>query len=206
MWKVMCSVWLGIVLLGSLSLRANEPNWGENTVLVYLSKSGEEESQFVIRMGRFVPDRVFEWESLTHQGVVHLHKKAVLNARQVTLSGLFDIGSYIESDKVITKWLSDWMYSQLSEKGEFKSKLNRISAMFVLTGEETYTMSVNKNEVSVPALRVEDSRRGSWLFHADRDNPVLLEYRSDYYRERLARVSTTGKATLRWLKRMPAVK
>jgi hypothetical protein len=200
------AVWMLILGISLGPVRAQELSFGANTILVYQSVAGEEENQFVLRVGRFQPDIVFEWESESHQGTVHLFKKAVERAKGLTVSGLFEVGVDSESDDVMTKWLSRELLDNLIEKGKTKVKLNRLPVEFRFLEESDFELIVNKNASKVAAIKVEDSRGGIWLFGKDFENPVLLEYRTPFYKEFLSRVSTDGKNSLRWLQRLPPVR
>lgn len=203
----MCSA---ILLLASLSLTssltAEELSFGTNTILVYESESGSEESQFVLRLARFNPDVVFEWESVSHQGTVHLFREAVEEGEGMTISSLFEAGVDVESDDVMTKWLPRRAYRQLLEDGGTELKLNRLKTDFQLIDERTRILIWNKEERVVSVMVLEDSKKGQWVFLKEESNPVLIEYSTPYYREKLARVSTTGKDVLRWFRILPPVR
>ena len=176
------------------------------TILIYQTKSGQQERQFVLRIARFKPDIVLEWESLSHQGTVHLHRKAVEKATRFSVSKLFDPGVDSESGKETTKWLSRKMYDELINQGKVKITLNKISTQFQLKEKSTRQLVWNKVEIEVPVIVVEDSRRGVWAFHANPENPILIEYTTPYYHEKLARISTDGKNRLRWIRQLPPIR
>jgi hypothetical protein len=207
MLKVMYNV---IFLLALLTITpqtiAKKLDFGPKTILVYQTESGEEKRQFVLRIARFKPDVVLEWESLSHQGTVHIFKKAVQEASQFSVNDLFEIGMDVESSKATTKWLSRKVYEELLEKGGSKIKLNRISAKFELKEESTRQVSVNKVVTEVPVIIVTDSRNGVWAFLKDPDNPIVIEYQTPYYYESLARISTDEKNQLRWIKKLPPIR
>lgn len=177
----------------------------EKSILVYTSVSGDQENQFVIRIARFLPDRVFEWETTAFQGTVHLHRAAVESAETLTYGRLFEAGVGFETSDTITKWLSNTMYHEIKKGSPVKFKLNQMKAEFVLEGTETFTLLLDGKEIQVPAIRIKDSRRGTWLFQDSPDNPVLLKYVSPYFREELKRVSNDADNRLRWLRKVPPV-
>lgn len=181
------------------------PEFGPHTVLVYQNTAADQERQFVVRIARFLPDRVMEWESESHQGTVHLSRKAVQSARKLTLSGLFDPGVDTESSDTLIKWLSRDVFEELARKGQVKVVLNAFPLVLQLKGRSTARLSVDRTEVEIPVLELEDSRKGRWLFLDHADNPLLVEHSNPYYRERLTAVSTTQKNSLRWIKKLPPV-
>jgi len=175
------------------------------SILVYNSIINGENSQFVIRIARFLPDRVFEWESTAFQGTVHLYRSAVEGAECLTYGKLFEAGVSFDSSDTVTKWLSGKMYRELLEKGKGRFKLNNMKADFSLEGREHYALALDGEEILVPAIRVKDSRKGIWLFQDDPDNPVLLKYVSPYFHEELTRVSNAEENQLRWIRKLPPV-
>jgi len=177
----------------------------EKSILVYSSIIGGEDKQFVIRIARFQPDRVFEWETTAFQGTVHLYRSAVESAESLTYGKLFQAGVGYESSDTITKWLSGKMFSELLEGVPVKYKLNNVKAEFVLDGREDYKIRVDGEEMEIPAIRIKDSRKGIWLFQDDPANPVLLSYVSPYFREELKRVSNSDNNQLRWISTLPPV-
>ncbi len=197
------SVWLWVQ--GAPGSTSAIPEFGPHTVLVYHNTAADQERQFVVRIARFLPDRVMEWESESHQGTVHLSRKAVRSARKLTLSGLFEPGVDSESSDTLIKWLSQDLFAELSGKGKAKVLLNAFPVVLELKGRTTVKLTVDRSEVEVPAIEVEDSRKGRWLFLDHADNPLLIEHSNPYYRERLAAISTTQKNSLRWIKKLPPV-
>jgi len=180
--------------------------FGEKTVLVYENRTGEENYQFVLRLARFRPDIFLEWESYSHQGTIHLRKKAVSEAKKITVGGLFEAGVDIDSKDVMTNWLSDQMFSQLIQDGGVTIWLNKHRIKMKLVGEETRELTVDKTRVDVPVVRIEDNQRGTWIVHKAKGNPVLIEYQTPHYHMRLTRISTSKSNNLRWVRQLPPVK
>ena len=75
-----------------------------------------------------------------------------------------------------------------------------------VVAEETRHLTVDKVEMEVPVLRIEDSQQGCWIVNRDPQNPVLIEYQSPHYHMRLQRVSTSKANNFRWIKKLPPVK
>lgn len=183
-----------------------ELTFGEKTVLVYENQTQGEKHQFVLRIARFHPDILLEWESFSHQGTIHLRKKAVSNAKELTVGGLFEAGVDLESKNVMTNWLSTDLYLKLMQEGKATAQFNRHKMKMVVVQEETRLLSLNSNSVEVSVVRVEDNRGGTWIVHKSQKNPVLIEYQSPHYHMRLTRISTSQSNNLRWIKRLPPIK
>jgi hypothetical protein len=180
---------------------------GPKSVLVYQSEDRQQkESQFVLRLARYRPDIFLEWESLSHQGTLHLYRKAVREATVFHLSSLFEVGVDLESEDAMTVWLSQKVYRELTEKGSSKIRLNRLPVRMRLTEEGTFTLTVDKQVVEIPVMYVEDDRKGLWTFYKNPENPLLVAYRSTYFRQHLKTVSTALTNKLRWIQQLPPVK
>jgi hypothetical protein len=184
----------------------NSLTFAAKTVLVYENQTGPESHRFVVRLARFQPDIFLEWESFSHQGTIHLRKKAVADANKLTVGGLFEAGVDVESKDVMTNWLPAGLYSSLIDQGKAKAQLNRRKITMQLVGEGARQLVVNQVEVEVPVLLIEDSQGSSWIVHKDPRNPVLIEYRSQHYHMQLKRISTSESNNLRWIKKLPPVK
>lgn len=181
--------------------------FGPGTILVYETRSASKEAApFVIRIARFEPDIVLEWETVSFQGTMHLFRAAVRSSRRITTGGVFDPGVDIEAKDWTVKWLSRALYEDLMSEGATKILLNNTPAHLEVTGKETFDLTLNGQEVSVQAFKVRDDRRGSWIFLDDPRNPIALGYETPYYQETLQRVATNQKGSLRWIKRLPPVK
>ncbi len=197
----------GVVLLGSTLLLGSDLTLAPNSVLVYQSQTGQGgETQFVIRVARFQPDIFLEWESRSDQGTLHLYQSAVEEGRSFTFTSLFEVGVEMESSDTMTYWLSERMYQELTENGETQAQINRSPVKWKLKGEGTYRLTVNKEIKELPTISIEDDRKGSWTFHKSRENPLLLEYVTPYFHQRLTTVSTAPTNTLRWVRELPPVK
>lgn len=179
---------------------------GPHTVLVYQNLAGKRESQFVLRLARYRPDILLEWESVSHQGTLHLYQQAVRESRKFAFTQLFEIGVDLESKDVMTVWLSQRMYEDLTDDGFAKIEFNRLPMKLKLEGEGTFTLTVDKKLRQIPVLYVRDDRNGQWTFHKDPDNPILVEYVSPYFRQYLQVISMQSKNSLRWIKKLPPVK
>jgi len=186
--------------------QVGELAFGEKTVLVYENQTKGEKHQFVLRIARFHPDILLEWESYSHQGTIHLRKKAVSEAKKLTVGGLFEAGVDLESKDVMTNWLSTALYQKLIREGKATARFNKHKMQMVVVQEETRLLSLNGDSVEVSVVRVEDNRSGTWIVYKDPNNPVVIEYQSPHYHMRLARISTSKSNNLRWIKKLPPVK
>jgi len=200
-------LFVGIFLLSSTLLFGGELSLGPNSILVYSNQSRQQkETQFVFRLARYRPDIFLEWESTADQGTIHLHQKAVSKAGRFTVSSLFEVGVDVESSAMMTLWLSEKIYRDLNEKGEARIELNRSPIQLTLKGEGTYRLTLNKEVEEIPVIHAEDNRKGSWTFHKSEENPLLVEYITPYFHQRLKTVSTSPSNKLRWINELPPIK
>ena len=201
-----CGVLGASLVMGATEAASANLEFGEKTILVYENRTGGESHQFVLRLARFLLDIYLEWESLNHQGTLHIFEKAVSKAKTFTVGGLFQAGLDLESKDTMTNWLPAKLYQQLLEKGVAKVKLNKQPLSLRFVGEGVHRVTLNKMEVEVPVIELVDDRKGRWIVHRNGQNPVLLEYESPYYHMYLKRISTSGSNNLRWIKSLPPVK
>ena len=195
-----------VLMLASGSLLASSFSLGPNSVLVYENHTSEGESQFVLRIARYRPDIVLEWESKSHQGTLQLYRQALSKGEGFAFSNLFEVGVDRESPDVMTVWLSGKMYQELLNNGKTKIKMNRLSNEMRLKGEGTHRLMIDKEVREIPVIFVEDKRKTSWTFHNNPDNPILVEYVRYRFRQRLKAVSTAPTNKLRWIRKLPPVR
>ncbi|MEE8348370.1 MAG: riboflavin synthase [Acidobacteriota bacterium] len=202
---------LGFLLLAfclsSTLLHADDFLVGPKSILVYQSADRQQKtSQFVLRLARYRPDIFLEWESLSHQGTLHLYQDAVQEAKIFHLSSLFEVGVDMESKDAMTMWLSGKVYQELTEKGNSKIRLNRLPVELKVTDEGVVEITLDKKVVEIPVIHVQDDRKGFWTFYKNPENPLLVAYRSTYFSQHLKTVSTSPTNKLRWIHQLPPVK
>ncbi len=200
---------LGVILAAiflSSNLLGNHLTLGPYVVLVYEDETQKGKSQFVLRLARYRPDIFLEWESVSYQGTLHLYRGAVKEARKFTFAQLFQSGVDMESRDVMTIWLSERIYRDLTRNGSAKISYNRLTVKMELEGEGTLPLTVDKQVRKIPVIQVRDDRNGLWSFHKDPDNPILVRYVSPYLHRYLKTVATGPKNKLRWIRELPPVK
>ena len=209
MWKHTFVTILGSLLIFPASTKAEGAGSlevGANSVLIYKSYSGPVERDWILRVARFGPDVVLEWESYANQGTLHLFRNSVLKGTSFSLFGLFEPGVEKESKKVMTIWVSRKTYGELVETGRTRIKVNRFPRQLELLEEDRFRLRLNRRPYEVPVIRVEDDRGAEWVLLKDPDNPILLEYTERKYRLALISFQTRSQVALRWLRRLPPVK
>ncbi len=195
-----------LVLLASLgSLQASSLEVAGNTILIYENTTSESTSEIVIRVARYQPDIVMEWETSADQGTVQLFSRAVDRADRFTLRGLFKVGMNRVSGDETTLWLSRALYDRVVTGEPQKIILNRIALKTKLARRENIDITVDKEMASFPVVVLEDNRKGEWVFLDDRENPLLAKYSTPFYETKLSRVVNPDKISLRWIKRLPPV-
>ncbi len=186
-------------LAGDLSLQAN-------SILIYANQNAKKTHRFVVRIARPVPDLVFEWESVNDQGTVHVYQRALEQSRRFTLLSLFEVGVDEEAPDETTLRLSRALFTELAAQKSLKLQLNGVPLKMEWVGEEPFVLKLDREEVEVTGVRVQDNRRGSWLFLKDPDLPLVLEYVTSYFHHRLESLSTPDRPSLRWIRRLPPIK
>ena len=197
-----------LVLIAGLSfglLQAGEVKLGANSVLVYKNESTQSSSQFVVRLARYLPDLVLEWESEADQGTVHLSRAALGSGEQFTLTQLFEVGVNNESRTTMTVRLSDWAFQELSQKGKVKLKVNRLPSKLNVIGVTKVELQLGGEPVEVDGLRIRDNRGGEWVLLDDPDAPLVLSYKTRHFSQTLHSIARPATSSLRWIKRLPPI-
>lgn len=194
-----------LLLFGSFLFGGSLPE-PARTVLIYYSTVANKETPTILRVARFKPDIFVEWETVTHQGTIHLYKGAVQEGRKFVLEGLFDAGVDTESPDAMTIWLSESMYKELKGNGRAKISLNNLPLNMTVVGTGTFDLAVDKQERQISVMTVEDERKNTWVFYDDADNPIMVEYKTPRYRRYLKSISTSSWPGLKWIKQIPPVK
>ncbi len=188
-----------LALGGTFSLRSG-------SILLYENMAGTKKTPFVIRVARFRPDTVLEWESVSNHGTLHLFQNAVQKGQRWTLTRLFETGADIESKEVMTIWLSKKMFQELMGKRATKVKFGRLPLKLAVHGEGPYTVRIDGKAKKIPVIYLRDDRQGEWSVQKDADNPILVEYTSRYFQHSLKVVHTSDKGQLRWIRKLPPVR
>jgi riboflavin synthase len=203
--RIMATVFLIILSLGTW-LPGAAIEMPPNTVLIYNQTNQLGSKEFIIRVARFKPDVVLEWESSTDQGTVQIYGEALESAEGFTLSSLFQVGMHNDTRKVTTLWFSRSMFDRARSKGSVEIEYNRIPLSMKMRNSSRQRIFVNGQEEEVDAIVLKDNRGGKWLLLDDRNNPLILQYKSPYFESRLTRVLNTGQEKLRWIKTLPPIK
>jgi hypothetical protein len=157
-------------------------------------------SEFIIRIAEFGPDRYFEWESRAQQGTIRIPAAILKESRKISFARLFDNGVEIDRADFLTLWLSENIYDDLKRNQRSQLTLDAIKEEFLLVETIPYPLMVDKQRVVVSALKLKDSRGAFWTFMDARDNPIMLEYRSKYFLQKVRSLTTHGNI-LRWVRK-----
>ena len=205
--KRLAGIFLGWLVLGGGALSAGGLELAANSILIYENQpSRGRATEFVVRLARYKPDILLEWESSSDQGTIQLYQEAVEKADTFSLSGLFEMGVDIESSDTMTIWLSRRLYQELAEKGKANVKINRLATQMQVKNEGTVSILVNGEELEIPVIYVDDGRSGIWVFQKDPENPILVQFASPYFLQSLKRVSTAPTNKLRWIQKPAPVR
>ena len=184
--------------------QAIRPN--AQTILIFVNQAGQKVSEFIVRLARFRPDIVLEWENSIDQGTVHLFRSAVSQQDGFTLSRHFEVGVHSESSDMMTLWLPDKVFDELSRKGSVKMKYNNLPLKLKKEGEATFRFRYNKRQIEIPIIQASDARRGQWSIWNNPDNPLVVQYESPYFKQHLKTMATTNRPMLRWIKKVPPIR
>ena len=167
--------------------------------LVWDTEARNQMSEFIIRIAEFSPDRYFEWESRAQQRTIRIPAQVLRDSRTMTFARLFDNGVDIERANFLTLWLSERIHDELKKGNRSQVIIDSFKGEMVVTETLQYPLLLDKQAVSAPAIKVKDSRGGTWVFLDSRENPVMLEYRNPYYVQKVRTMTTRGNL-LRWIR------
>lgn len=176
------------------------PAFGKDTVLVWEIPMEDITNDFVVRIAAFSPDLLMEWETEKSQGTIFIPRKMIMEAKGFVHSRLFKSGMDIQAKNETTVWLNRRTYRELKDNKKAKLKIDRVQGDMTCTGVEKFTVEVNGSLMSVPVIRVQDSRNAEMLFLDREDNPLLVQYKIRHYSKTLVSITTDRTNTLRWLK------
>jgi hypothetical protein len=176
------------------------PVFGKDTVLVWEIPLNDFTENFVVRIACYSPDLLIEWEDEKNQGTVLIPNRVIMEARGFVNTRLFKSGADIRAGDETTVWLSRRTYLDLKNGGEVKLKIDRVDGRMTYLGDEAFTIEVNGSPVSLPVIKVQDSRKAEFLFLDREDNPLLVQYRMRHYLKTLVSITTDRRNTLRWIK------
>ena len=176
------------------------PVFGKDTVLVWEIPMEDLTKDFVVRIACFSPDLLMEWEDEKSQGTVLIPRQEMMQAKGYVNTRLFKSGVDTRAENETTIWLSRQIYRDLKEGKEAKLKIDRVQGRMTYLGEDEFTVEVNDFPVSLPVIRVRDSRKAELWFLDREDNPLLVQYRLRHYSKTLVSITTNRKNTLRWIK------
>ena len=71
--------------------------------------------------------------------------------------------------------------------------------------EGSHYVTVDGSETELPVLKLEDARKGRWVLIRDPKLPLVVEYSTPYFTQRLKSVVHPENNSLRWIKKLPPV-
>jgi hypothetical protein len=177
------------------------PTFGRDTVLVWTTHNQDYESEFVVRIAEFLPDRFLEWENTQTQGSVFMPSADLLAANNfIGGSDLFQSGVDSKSKNATSLWLSRKIFQELKEKKKIKCNLDGIQALLTYAGYDRLSIEVNKSMKELPVIKVTDGRDAErWFLDSD-ENPLMVKHTIRKYSQTLTSITTNRANTLRWIK------
>ncbi len=176
------------------------PPFGRDTVLVWKIQSADNASNFVVRIATFTPNRFIEWENSTTQGTVFIAARALAEARAFVSTRLFEGGTDTRGKNATTLWLSQRTFRELKAAGKAKLAVDSIDTRMTLVGKTFMPVVINRSEVGVPVIRIEDERGSERWFLDSEENPLMVKHAFRHFTQTLVSVTTDKENTLRWIK------
>jgi hypothetical protein len=176
------------------------PALGRDAVLVWKIQNQKFDSEFVIRIAEFLPDRFMEWEDYQTQGTVFMPSREIEEAQGYVNSQLFVSGIDARAKNVTTLWLSRKIYRNLKAQSKIKINLDEVPGWITLVGSDQFTMEVNKSKITLPVIKVKDDRGAERWFLDQEENPLVVKYMVRQYCEILTSITTDRTHTLRFIK------
>lgn len=207
-----CSIPLLLFFLPFIPLQQRDLSFGQpaapsgssfkldtGATLVWDSDARGRTSEFIVRIAEFEPDRHFEWESRAQQGTIRIPAQVLKESKKITFARLFDNGVDIERADFLTLWLSERIYQELKQAGRSKIIVDALQDEFVVMETVPYSLMLDRRPTAVSAIKVKDGRGATWLFLDSAENPVMLEYQTQYYVQKIRYMTTKGNI-LRWIR------
>ena len=176
------------------------PEFGQDTVLVWETKVQNTARKFVVRIARYSPDLIMEWEDALSQGTVFISNRDLLEAKGYLNNDLFQQGMDTRADGATTMWLSRSVFRTLKEKKSAKCKIDRVPGKITYEGDGVISVQVNGSPMTLPVIKVHDDRKAEKWFLDNEENPLLMKYTLRHHNQTLVSITTDRPNTLRWLK------
>lgn len=176
------------------------PEFGKGTVLVWEVLLQDVTREFVVRIARFTPDRLIEWEDMRSQGTVLILNRDLLEAGGYLNKKLFMPGKDTKSDHATTLWLSRKTYRTLKEKQKAQCKIDQVPGRMNYVGDGKITVEVDGSPTVLPIMIVQDDRGSEKWFLDQEDNPLMMKNTLRQYAQTLVSITTNQPDALRWLK------
>jgi hypothetical protein len=141
-----------------------------------------------------------EWEDRKTQGTVFIPRQEIVEAEGYVHTRLFQSGRDVRAKGETTVWLSRSIYRELKDKKEAGLKIDRVQGRMTYLGEGEHAVEVNGSAMTLPVIKVRDSRKAEMWFLDLEENPLMVQYRLRHYRKTLVSITTNRPNTLRWLK------
>ena len=198
------SFWIFAMLLrlsmGDAVGEGTLPAFGRDTVLVWQMRNLDHESQFVVRIAEFEPDRFVEWEDMKTQGTIFMPAHDLAAAKNYVSANLFQSGVDSQGKRTTTLWLSRRIYGDLTAKGKAKCDLDGVAATLTRKGKGRLAVEVNKSVRELPVIIVADDRGSERWFLDSEENPLLVKHTLRTFTQVLTSITTDRTNALRWIK------
>jgi hypothetical protein len=155
-------------------------------------------SRCVFRIQAIRPDLRVEWEEDFKLGAFVIPAKVLENSREFLRRNALPNGRE-EVLKAPVLVLSRQVFDALSGGGKVVLKLHHVEGWLKKESARDY----EADGLHVPAIVCQDNLGRTYVFQDSRDFPLLLEFETPHYHERLTRVYTGSDVIFRWFKTSP---
>ncbi len=201
--------WVAALILGALctiamgavsEVESPLPPFGRDTVMVWKIQNQDYNSEFVVRIAEFSPDRYLEWEDTKTQGTIFMPSRDIEAAKGFVSANLFESGMDSRGKNATTLWLSQRIYRELKDKKKTKCDLDGVSALLTYRGDDHLTVEVNGSPRELPVVKISDDRGSERWFLDQEENPLMVRHLIRSYDQTLTSITTDRPNTLRWIK------
>ena len=168
-------------------------------VLEYESVSGGNTFRCVFRIQAVAPDLRVEWEEDFKLGAFIVPAKVLEESREFLRRSALANGREVVMKSTVLV-LGRELFDAVAGGEKVVLKIQGVEGWLQKDGAKIYEI----DGMSLPALVCRDNIGRTYVFQDCREFPLLLEYQTPHYHERLSRTFEGPKVIFRWFKTKPA--
>jgi hypothetical protein len=167
-------------------------------VLEYESVSGGNTFRCVFRIQAVAPDLRVEWEEDFKLGAFIVPAKVLEESREFLRRSALANGREVVMKSTVLV-LGRELFDAVARGEKAVLKIQGVEGWLQKDGAKIYEI----DGMSLPALVCRDNIDRTYVFQDCREFPLLLEYQTPHYHERLSRTFEGPKVIFRWFKTKP---